>query len=223
MSERRVVDHDVLGRDALLFEIGFKDLVGRARIDVVSASEHPALHLLVVHQVIDGGDRLLVGRGAGIEHIALAFLAFVLHRIEQNRVQFLEHRQHGFARHGGPAAEHDRDLVLADQFARLFGEQRPVRGRVDDHRLELLAEHATLLVLLVDEHQHHVFQRGLADRHGAGEGVQNADLDGVLSACRRRRQADGKTGRGPEPAPMQRSFTDRTRKYVHWSSSEIDA
>jgi hypothetical protein len=34
------------------------------------------------------------------------------------------------------------------QFARLFGEQRPVRGRVDHHRLELLAQQAALGVLL---------------------------------------------------------------------------
>ena len=43
-AERRVVDHDVLVRDALQLQIGGEDLVGRARIDVVGAFEHPALH-----------------------------------------------------------------------------------------------------------------------------------------------------------------------------------
>ncbi len=170
----------------LALRIGFEDLVGGARIDVVGAFQHPALHRAAVlaHQVIDGRDRLLVRRGAGVEDVALGLLAFVLHRIEQDRVQFLEHRQHRLARHRGPAAEHDRDLVLGDQLARLFGEQRPVGGRIDHHGFELLAEQAALLVLLVDQHQHRVFQRGFADRHGAGQRMQNADLDGVLGLGR---------------------------------------
>ena len=75
------------------------------------------------------------------------------------------------------------DLVLADQLARLFGEQRPVGGRVDDDGLELLAEHAALLVLLLDQHQHHVLQRRLADGHRAGQRMQNADLDRVFGLC----------------------------------------
>jgi hypothetical protein len=93
------------------------------------------------------------------------------------------------------------DLVLGDQLACLLGEQRPVRRRVDDHGLELLAENAAFLVLLIDEEQHRVFQRGLADRHRAGKRMKNADLDGVLS---RRRQYGGKsqgeTGRGHQPS-----------------------
>ncbi len=189
MTERRVVDHDVGIRDALLLEIGFEDLVGRAGIDVVGAREHPAFDVAAIlgHQVVDGRDGLLVGRGAGVEHVALAFLAFVLHRIEQDAVELLEHRQHGLARHRGPAAEHRRDLVLGDELARLFGEQRPVGGRIDHDRLELLAEQAALLVLLVDQHQHDIFQRGLADGHGAGKRMQDADLDGVLGLGRKRR------------------------------------
>ena len=144
MAERRVVDPDVVRRDPLRLQEGFQDLVGGARIDVVGAFEHPALHpaAFLAHQVFDGRDRLLVRRGAGVEDVLRAFLALVLHRVEQQAVQLLEHRQHRFARHRGPAAEHRRDLVLGDQFARLLGEERPVRGRVDDHRLDLLAQAA---------------------------------------------------------------------------------
>ena len=61
--------------------------------------------------------------------------------------------------------------------ARLLGEQRPVGGRIDHHRLELAAEHAALLVLILDQHEHHVLQRRLADRHRAGERMQDADFD----------------------------------------------
>ena len=183
------------GFDALRLEVGLEDLVGGARIDVVGAGQHPALHLLFLHQVVDGGDRLLVRRGAGVEHVALALLALVLHGIEQDVVQLLEHRQHGLARHRGPAAEHGGDLVLGDQLARLFGEQRPVRGGIDHDGLELLAEHAALLVLLVDQHQHDVLQRGLADRHGAGERMQNADLDGFA------RGEDRRKSRWPSASP----------------------
>jgi len=93
MTERRVVDHNVLGRDTLGLEVGFKNLVGGARIDVISTRQHPALHLFFLGQVIDSGNGLLVRRRAGIDDVALAFLAFILHGIEQNIVQLLEHRQ----------------------------------------------------------------------------------------------------------------------------------
>jgi hypothetical protein len=35
------------------------------------------------HQVLDRRDRLLVGRGAGVEHVLRQLFAFVLHRVEQ--------------------------------------------------------------------------------------------------------------------------------------------
>ena len=71
---------------------------------------------------------------------------------------------------------------------RLLGEQRPVGGRIDHHRFQLLAEHAALGVLLLDQHQHDVLQRGLADRHGAGQRVQDADLDRSRGRCAVRRR-----------------------------------
>ena len=217
MAERRVVDHDVLVLHPLQLEVGLEDLVGRARVDVVGADQHPALHLLFLHQVVDGRDRLLVRRGAGVEHVALALLTFVLHRVEQEAVEFLEHRQHRLARHRGPAAEHHRDLVLGDELARLLGEHRPVRGRVDHHRLQLLAEHAALLVLLVDQHQHHVLERGLADRHGARQRMQNADLDGVVGRLggRCRQQPQHHRGGGRHPSMRPRPLRDRQNGCKH--------
>src|SRR5579883_3635240 len=83
----------------------------------------------------------------GIKHVALSLFSFELNGIEQDAVELLEHRQHRFARHRGPAAEHNRDLVLADQLAGLFRKERPVRCRINHHRLEFLAEEAALLVL----------------------------------------------------------------------------
>jgi len=40
----------------------------------------------------------------------------------------------------------------------LLGEERPVRGGINDDRLEFLAKHATLFVLLLDQHQDGVLQ-----------------------------------------------------------------
>ena len=179
MAERRVGLHDVLVADALGVEEGAQDLVGGARIDVVGAQQHEARGAAAVlaHQVLDRRDRLLVGRGAGVEDVLRALLALVLHRVEQQAVELLEHRQHGLARDRGPAAEHHVDLLALDQLARLLGEQRPVGGRIDDHRLDRPAEQAALLVEVVDQHQHDVLQRRLADRHRAGQGMQDADLD----------------------------------------------
>ncbi len=211
MTERSVVDHDVVLGDTLRLQIGFQDLVGGARIDVVGAGQHPALHLFLLHQIVDSGDRLLVRRGTGVEHVALALLALVLNGIEQDVVQLLEHREHGLARHRGPAAEHDRDLVLGDQLTRLFGEQRPVRGRVDHDGLELLAEQAALLVLLVDQEEDGILQRGFADRHRARQRMEHTHLDGVVRGFRagESAQAENETGGGRQPAT-----TAEGRRYI---------
>ena len=74
---------------------GTQDLVGRARIDVVCAKQHPALGTTAVlaHEIFDGRDRLLVRRGTSIEDVARAFLAFVLHRVKEETVELLEDRQ----------------------------------------------------------------------------------------------------------------------------------
>jgi hypothetical protein len=182
MAEGGVLLHDVGFGDALALQEGAQDLVGGARVDVVGAQQHEALGAAAVlaHQVFHRGNGLLVGRGTGVEHVLAELFAFVLHGVEQQAVEFFEHRQHRLARHAGPAAEGHGDLVLADQLARLLGEQRPVGRRVDDHRLELLAQHAALGVDLVDGHQHRVLEHGLRDGHGARQRVQHADLDGVL-------------------------------------------
>ncbi len=196
VAERRVLLHDVLVLHALGVQERAQDLVGRARVDVVGAQQHEALGRAAVlrHQVFDRGDRLLVRRGARVEHVLAQLLAFILHRVEQQAVQLLEHRQHRLARHAGPAAEDHGHLVLRDQLARLLGEQRPVRGRVDDHRLELLAEDAALGVDLGDRHQRGVLQHRLGDRHRAGQRVQDADLDRVGRLGRRHRGQRGECG-----------------------------
>jgi hypothetical protein len=180
MTERRVVDHDVFSRDAFGFQVGLEDAVGGARVHVVGTGENPALDAEVVHQVVDSRDCLLVRGGAGVEHVLGGFFAFVLHGVEQQAVQFLDYRQDGFTRYGGPAAEDNGHAFLRDQLAGFLREQRPVGGGVDDYGFELLAEQAAFLVLLFDHHQHGVLQRGFADGHRAGQRVQHADLDGVL-------------------------------------------
>ena len=177
---------------ALLLEVGLEDLVGGARVDIVRTRQHPAFDADLVHQVVDRRDGLLIGRRPGVEDVLRGLLTLVLNGVEEQAVELLEHRQHGLARDRGPAAEHRRDLLLLDQLAGLLGEQRPVGGRVHDHRLELLAQHAALLVLLIDQHEHGVFQRRLADGHGAGQRVQYADLDGI-----RRRQGTGQAQTDP--------------------------
>src|SRR5688572_3760680 len=173
---------DVLVRDPLGLEERAQDLVRGAWIDVVGAEQHEALGAAAVlgHQVLDRRDRLLVGRGARVEHVLRDLLAFVLYGVEEKPVQLLEHRQHGLARHRGPAAEDDSHLILRDELARLLGEERPVGGRVDHHRLDLHAHDASLGVDLLDRHERDIFKDRFADRHRSGERVEDADLDRLL-------------------------------------------
>ena len=127
MTERRVVDEDVLLGDALGLQVRLEDLVGGAGIDVVRPGQHPAFGTEVVHQVVHRRNRLLVRRGTRVEDVLRRLLTLVLHRIEQHAVQFLEHRQHGLARHRCPAAEDHIDLLLLDEFARLLSERAASR------------------------------------------------------------------------------------------------
>ncbi len=191
---------DVRFRHALADQEGAQNLVGGARIDVIGAQQEEALGAaaILAHQVFHRRDGLLVRRGAGVEDVRRELFAFVLHGIEQQAVEFFIDRQHGLARHAGPAAEGHRDLVLGEQLAALLGEQRPVRGRVDHHRLELLAEHAAVGVDLVDGHQRHVLERGLGDGHGAGQRMQDTDLDGLGGLQGEREQAAEHQGAGGE-------------------------
>ena len=57
----------------------------------------------------------------------------------------------------GKAKRH-RHFVLRDQLTGFFGEERPVRCRVDDHWFQLTAEHAAACIDLGDGHQRSVFQ-----------------------------------------------------------------
>src|SRR2546425_1872683 len=183
VAERRVLLLDVRGRHALGDQERAEDLVRRAREHVVRAEQVELLvaAALLRHQVLGAGDELLVRARAGVEDVLAALLAFVLHGVEEQAVVVLEDRQHRFAADRGPAAEDDRDLVLEEELLGLFREQVPVGGGVDDDRLDLAAHHAALGVDLVDRHQHDVAQRDFADRHRAGERVEDADLDWLLA------------------------------------------
>ena len=183
-TKRRVDRHDVFGRHALRDEIGLQYAVGRARIDVIGAEKHPSSHLaaLLAHQVAYRRDRLLIGDSADIEDVAGAFLTLVLDGIIEQSIRFFEHGQDGFARRRGPTAEHDRNLFLDEQVASLFGEHIPIGGGIDNNGHELAPEQAAFPVLVLDQHQHRVLERGLAHGHGAGQRMQNTDLDMSSSA-----------------------------------------
>ncbi len=187
MSEGRIADHDILFGDTLGFQKRLKDLVGGARIDIIGAGEDPAFYIsaLFTHQILNRRDCLLVRRGASIKHIAGAFLAFILHRIEEQAVQLLKNRQNGFARHRGPAAENNVNITDFDEFTRLFCEERPVGCRINDNRLYLLAQKPAILVQIIHHHQDSVLQCGFRNCHRAGQGVQDPDLDHVIGRLSR--------------------------------------
>ena len=196
MAERGVVDEDVFLGDALRDQVSLQNVVRGARIDIVGAQKRELGHAQFLKVVIHRRDRLLVRGGAGVEDVLRRFLAFVLDRIEEKPVQLLHHRQHGFAGHGRPAAEHHVDLGHGQQLTRLFCEKRPVGRRIHDHGLQQLAQKPALGVLRFDQHQHRVFQRGFRNRHRARKRMQHADLDGFgLRERKARHRHGGSSGR----------------------------
>ena len=110
MTEGRIIDKDVVLSDALFLEVALKNIVRRARIDIVRAEQREFLNTQFFQEIIGRGDRLLVGRGAGVEHVFRALLALVLDRVEKQAVQLFDHWKDGFARHARPAAKHHVDL-----------------------------------------------------------------------------------------------------------------
>ena len=205
MPEWRVDRRDILGGHAFVGEIGAQDPVGRPRIDIVGSKQNPAANFaaFLAHQVANGRNGLLAWRSAGVEDIARAFLAFVLNGIEQQTVESLEDGNNGLSGAGGPATEYDRDLFLREQFEGLVRKGIPVRCGIDDDRLQFPAEQPALPVLVRDQHQNRVLERGLADRHGARQGVQNTDLDGVLGGVRRRNMENEQRRQEPAQGPGQ--------------------
>jgi hypothetical protein len=63
-----------------------------------------------------------------------------LNGVEEQAVILFENGEHRFSGHRSPATEHYRDLIFFEQFLRLLREKRPVGRRINDDRLELLAE-----------------------------------------------------------------------------------
>src|SRR5690606_26691541 len=172
---------DVLQRHAFAEQIFQQDQVRRLRIDVIRADQVELLLPFREH-VVDRGRRLLVHGLGGVEDVRRHLLALVLHRVEEQALLLLENGKDGFAADRCPATEGYSDLVDLEQRLRLLSEQRPVRGTVDHDRLDLLAQHTTGLVDLVERVEQNVAERSLADRHRAAEGMENADLDGILRA-----------------------------------------
>jgi len=177
MAERRVVDEDVFLGDAIVFQILLENAVGRARIDIVRAQKRELLDAQLLKEIVGGRNRLLVGRSAGVEDVLRAFLTLILDRVEHQPVQLFEHRQRRLTADRCPRSEDHIDFLDGEQFAGLFGEQRPVGRRIDDDRFKLSAQKAAFFVLLVDKHLDGVFQRGLGDRHRSRQRMQDADLD----------------------------------------------
>ena len=213
MTKRGVVYKDILIGNAFALQIAFQNVVGGTRVHIVGAQQREFLNTQFVEEVIGGRDRLLVWRRTGVEHVFGAFFALILHRIEQQAVELFDHWQHGFAGHGCPVAKDHIHIMHGQQLARFFCKQRPVRGRIHNHRFELFAQQATFGVLLVDQHQHGVFQCGFRDGHGAGQRVQHAHFDGVFrrhrSPCERsKNQRSGERGfqKGHKILPAGRAW-----------------
>ena len=92
----------------ILFVVRGINVVRTEEIELFAFREH----------VIHGRDGLLIHGFSGVEDVLGQFFAFILHRVEEQPIVALEHRQHGFAAHGGPAAEDDGDLVLHEELFR---------------------------------------------------------------------------------------------------------
>ena len=168
--------------DALALQEGAQDLVGRARIDVVGAEQDAALGAaaFLAHQVLDRGDRLLVRRGAGVEHVLRRAL----------RLRTAPGRTAGRSAPRTPAAptcatprSSSRTRrrpcpasAAGGPFRRTAASWTPGRRRPARACLPSTPPLALISSIVISATS---FSDGLADRHRAGQRVQDADLDRV--------------------------------------------
>ena len=76
--------------------------------------------------------------------------------------------------------------------------QVPVRRRINDDRFQLPSQQPTFLVLVGYHHENRVLEYRFADCHGAGQGMQNTDLDGVF-ACAQPAEPASASGKTSNP------------------------
>ena len=158
MTERSVVDEDVIRRDAFVFQILLKDLVGRPRIDIICTEECKFLDAKLFEIIVSCRYSLLVRCSTRVEDVFRAFFALILDRVEKKAVQLLNHRQNGFARYRCPVTEYYINFVNREKLACFFSEQRPIGSRVNNNRDNLFTQKAAFCVLLFNQHQHGIFQ-----------------------------------------------------------------
>ena len=138
------------------------------RIDVVRSDQ---IELLAefVDQPGDEFILLLIGNGAGVDHVLRAFAPFVERRIPVEIVLALEHRQYRLAARRRIGAEHADALVADDEFTRLIREGRGIRCRILYHRNDLHALDAAGRVDLFDREKRGFIERFFDDCRRAGE------------------------------------------------------
>ena len=160
-----------------------RDLVGGARPDVVGAKQVECLGALVLGDPVQAGEDLLGRFLAGIDDVLRLLETFIEGRVVEHAVILLEHRQHRLAGGRGPAAHHRSAFVLHEKLLRLLGEGRPIAGAVFLNELDLAAEHAALGVDLLDGELFGLDRAGLADRHRAGDRMQDTDRHFGVGDC----------------------------------------
>src|SRR5262249_15919984 len=131
---------------------------------------------------LDSGNDLLVWRCPGVDNVGRLLQALVLQRVEKQVIVLLDDWPDRLAAGGSPTTEQVASFVLGFQLFRLPGKKWPVGSGVCHGGLHLTAQDPTLGIQLLDGKQGGVDDRPLADGHGAGARVENADLD-RLTGC----------------------------------------
>ena len=180
VAEREVVFADDFAALKMIFDVLAGDLVGRARPDVVGTEQIEGFGVFRPVDPVQAGDDLLRCLLARVDDVLRLLETFVEGGIVQHAVELFEDGQHGLAGGGGPAAEDRGAMVDGEELFRFFGESRPIAGAVFLDKLDLAAEHAALLVYLVDGEFFGLDGAGFADCHCTGDGVKDADGDRVV-------------------------------------------
>ena len=163
--------------NACSLSLSVDDHVCGAGEHVVGAQKEQLL-VTLGNQVLDSRDDLLVRSGPRIDNVGGHFHAFVLHRIPEQRLVFFEDGLYSLTGRRCPAAEYGSNLFDVDQLFSLGGESGRLRSAIFFNKNNLFAKNATGLVDLFDSQDFCIADGLFANGHGAGEGVEQAHLDG---------------------------------------------
>ena len=86
MAKWCVIDKNVFGSNAFVFQVLLQNLVCRTWINVIRPQKRKLLYTEFFEVIVNGRNGLLIGRGAGVKDVLRGFFSLVLDRVKHQPI-----------------------------------------------------------------------------------------------------------------------------------------